>query len=154
MNKINLPAFDANIKTIDGCRKIFDFLRNRFVALTPEEWVRQSFTHFLVEQKGYPKERLANEITISLGGLSRRCDSVLYSQSVSPIIIIEYKAPEIKINQKVFEQIYRYNIVLRADYLIVSNGVNHYCCKISYENQSYEFLREIPHYSEISANEK
>ncbi|MEG1581122.1 MAG: type I restriction enzyme HsdR N-terminal domain-containing protein [Bacteroidaceae bacterium] len=154
MFQINLPSFDIKMNEQDGKRRIFDFLRRRYILLTPEEWVRQHFTHFLVEHKGYPAERLANEVTLSLNGMSRRCDSVLYNRDLSPKMIIEYKASNVKITQKVFEQIYRYNIVLRVNYLIVSNGLDHYCCKMDYENDSYEFLRDIPHYSEISAHEE
>ena len=128
---------------------IFDVVRHRYVALTPEEWVRQHFTHFLMEHKGYPQGLLANEIQIKLNGTSKRCDTVLYRQDLSAQMIIEYKAPTVEITQKVFDQITRYNMVLHVDYLVVSNGLKHYCCKMDYENQTYHFLPNIPDYQAL-----
>lgn len=150
MQTLNLPAYDVKLANRDGQTVIFDFLRRRYLRLTPEEWVRQHFTHFLVEQKGYPSALLANEVTINVGGVSRRCDSVLYNRDGGlPRIIIEYKAPHINITQTVFQQIYSYNSVLKADYLIVSNGLVHYCCHIDYKKMSVEYLHDIPHYTEL-----
>ena len=129
---------------------IYDFLRRRFVALTPEEWVRQHFTHFLVEHRHYPAALLGNEITVQLNGVARRCDSVLYSRDGGrPRMIVEYKAPEVPVTQAVFTQISAYNSVLRADYLVVSNGMAHYCCRMDYEQNKVEFLPEIPFYEEL-----
>ena len=128
---------------------IFDVVRHRYVTLTPEEWVRQHFTHFLMEHKGYPQGLLANEIQIKLNGTSKRCDTVLYHQDLSAQMIIEYKAPSVEITQKVFDQITRYNMVLHVDYLVVSNGLKHYCCKMDYENQTYHFLPDIPDYQAL-----
>ena len=92
---------------------------------------------------------MANEVEVSLNGINKRCDSVLYSKELVPRMIIEYKRPGVKITQKVFDQICRYNMVLRVEYLIVSNGIDHYCCKIDYERQEYVFLEDIPSYSEL-----
>ena len=128
---------------------IFDILRKRYVKLTPEEWVRQHFIHFLIEHKNYPAGLLANEVGLDLNGTKKRCDTVLYQRDLSPQMIIEYKAPQINIAQKVFDQIARYNIVLRVDYLIVSNGLQHYCCKMNYEQQNYSFLTDIPDYPSL-----
>lgn len=128
---------------------IFDPLRKKYVALTPEEWVRQHFIHFLIEHKGYPNGLLANEIQLDLNGTRKRCDSVLYDRTLRPRMIIEYKAPTVPITQQVFDQICRYNIVLKVDYLIVSNGINHYCCKVNYSDFSYVFLKEIPSYNQL-----
>ncbi len=147
--QLNLPAYEANIKNENGRTMIMDFLRRKFVALTPEEWVRQHFTHYLVEQKGYPKTLLANETEIRIGDKRLRCDTVLYNQAMQPRMIIEYKAPHIQIQQKTFDQIVAYNLLLHADYLIVSNGMSHYCCKIDYEQRSYAFLQEIPDYAAL-----
>ena len=97
----------------------------------------------------YPQALMANEVAISLNGMSRRCDTVLYNRTLTPRMIIEYKAPHIPITQKVFDQICRYNLVFRVDYLIVSNGLSHYCCRMDYERQSYRFLADIPVYSEL-----
>ncbi len=127
--------------------RIWDLLRRRYVSLTPEEWVRQHFTHFLIQHKKYPSALLANEITLQLNGMKRRCDTVLYDRNVTPRMIIEYKAPHIPIDQKVFDQISRYNLVLHVDYLLVSNGMEHYCCRMNYTDQTYCFLTEIPEYA-------
>ena len=133
----------------DGSRQIFDRLRGKFVALTPEEWVRQHFVAFLIDHKGYPAGLMANEVALSLNGTSRRSDSVVYDHSAKPLVIIEYKAPSVRISQKTFDQIIRYNMVFQAPYLIVSNGLNHYCCHIDFENRSYKFLPDIPSYQEL-----
>lgn len=149
MLALNLPTFEVKLKD-DGKKKtIFDVIRCKYVALTPEEWVRQHFVHYLIEHLGYPKELLANEVEISLNGTTKRCDTVLYNSNLSAKMIVEYKAPEVQITQKVFNQIMRYNMVLRVDYLIVSNGVNHYACKMDYENNGYTFLESIPNYCSL-----
>ncbi|MFV0536239.1 MAG: type I restriction enzyme HsdR N-terminal domain-containing protein [Dysgonomonas sp.] len=149
MLKLNLPPFAINIKKTGGKLTAFDRLRRKFVALTPEEWVRQHFINFLIEHKGYPESLIANEIQIELNRQKRRCDSVIYNRQLSPLVIVEYKAPEVNIEQEVFNQIVRYNIVLRVQYLIVSNGLSHYCCKIDYDNQTFEYLQDIPAYNEL-----
>ena len=149
MLDLNLPTYNVNVKKIDGRLSIFDPLRRKFVALTPEEWVRQHFINFLVSQKEYPETLIANEIQINLNGLKRRCDSVVYDRNLSPLMIIEYKAPEVNITQSVFDQIAQYNIVLKVKFLIVSNGLSHFCCKIDYEKQQIEYLQDIPNYNDI-----
>ena len=146
---LNLPPYEAKIQQSNGKDQIFDDLRRCYVALTPEEWVRQHFVHMLIEHKGYPATLTANEVAISLNGMNRRCDTVVYDKGLKPRAIIEYKAPSVKIDGKVFAQIVRYNLVLRVDYLIVSNGLHHYCCKMDYDNNSYTFLNEIPAYTDI-----
>ena len=147
MLALNLPQADLKLSQHDGQTYVFDTLRRRTVKLTPEEWVRQHFVHFLMEHKGYPMGLLANEVALSLNGTTKRCDTVLYDQHAHPLMIVEYKAPQIQLTQRVFDQISRYNIVMRVPYLIVSNGIKHYACHIDYERQAYEFLREIPEYS-------
>ena len=148
MLALNLPGFTPKIVEKEGKRIIFDFIRKRHVTLTPEEWVRQHFVNFLINFKNYPKELLANEVQVKLNRTSKRCDTVAYNHFLEPLVIIEYKAPTIPITNAVFEQIVRYNMVLHVKYLIVSNGLNHYCCKIDYINQSYCFLEEIPNYEQ------
>ena len=150
MNELNLPGYDVKVRGTREKPEIFDFLRKRYVALTPEEWVRQHFTHWLVEHKGYPKGLLGNEIALKIGEKKLRCDTVLYNKVAEPKMIIEYKAPAIQLKQQVFDQISAYNLLLHVDYLIVSNGLQHYCCHMDYVNHCYEFLREIPDYEEIS----
>ncbi|MBR4130381.1 MAG: type I restriction enzyme HsdR N-terminal domain-containing protein [Bacteroidaceae bacterium] len=149
MQELNLPKTDLKIITKDGKLHVFDVLRRKYVALTPEEWVRQQFVHFLIGQKGYPAECIGNEISINLNGTKKRCDTVIYDGNAQPTMIVEYKSPQVEITQQVFEQISRYNIKLRVKWLIVSNGLQHYCCKIDYESGTYQFVEEIPAYNNI-----
>lgn len=147
MFSLNLPDFQVKIAVTDGKKMIFDPLRRKYVALTPEEWVRQHFVHFLIQHKGYPSGLLANEVQLILNGTRKRCDTVLYDRTRTPRMIIEYKAPTVPITRQVFDQITRYNIALKVDYLIVSNGLEHYCCKVDYERFCCNFLKEIPDYT-------
>ena len=149
--QLNLPEYEIKVSERGGKRLIFDFLRRKYVALTPEEWVRQHFTHYLVAHKGYPKGLLVNETQLKIGDKSLRCDTVLYNKVMQPQMIIEYKAPTIQIQQKTFDQIAAYNLLLHADYLVISNGMQHYCCQMDYEQRSYRFLTDIPDY-ELIAN--
>lgn len=149
MNALNLPPYDVKIKQEGQRAMILDILRRKYVALTPEEWVRQHFIHFLMNEKGYPSTLLQNEIELRCGDKKMRCDSVLFKNDGTARMIMEYKAPTINITQEVFNQIASYNVLLRVEYLIVSNGINHYCCKMDYENNSYRFLEEIPGYKEL-----
>jgi hypothetical protein len=149
MKELNLPSFDVKVRGTREKPEIFDFLRKKYVALTPEEWVRQHFTHWLVEHKGYPKGLLGNEIELRIGEKRLRCDSILYNEKALPRMIIEYKSPSVSVTQRVFNQISTYNLLLHVDYLMVSNGVQHYCCRMDYEHQKYEFLQAIPDYSAL-----
>lgn len=133
----------------NGKSVIFDAVRRRYVALTPEEWVRQHFVNFLIAYKGYPRELLANEVQIQLNGTKKRCDTVLYQRNLTARMIIEYKAPDVEITQAVFNQIMRYNMVLRVEYLVISNGLQHYCCQMDYEKNQYIFLNDIPSYTTL-----
>lgn len=147
--KLNLPAYDYKLRRDSDGVKIFDRLRSKYVAVTPEEWVRQHFIEYLITHKGYPAPLMANEVGITLNGTRRRCDSIVVDHSGKTVMIIEYKSPEVTISQTTFDQIVRYNMVLHARYLIVSNGLNHYCCAIDYEHSTYKFLPGIPAYSEL-----
>ncbi|MFZ1236939.1 MAG: type I restriction enzyme HsdR N-terminal domain-containing protein [Prevotella sp.] len=149
MFRLNLPAYQIKLSGTKEHPTIFDVLRRRYVALTPEEWVRQHFIHFLIEHKNYPASLLANEVQLKMADKSMRADSVLYNQLLQPRMIIEYKAPTIQISQKVFDQIMSYNILLHVDYLVVSNGLQTYCCKIDDEHEKYLFLEDIPDYQNI-----
>ncbi len=149
MLSLNLPKYEVKVERRGEKAYIWDSLRRQYIALTPEEWVRQHFVQFLVTHKSYPAALLANEVTLQLNGMKRRCDTVLYDRTVKPRMIIEYKAPEVAITQKVFDQIGRYNLVLQVDYLVVSNGLEHYCCKMDYTGQSYAFLKDIPGYGDL-----
>lgn len=134
----------------DGILKIYDRLRKKAVALTPEEYVRQHFVNYLIEYLHYPASRMANEIGIQLNGTKKRCDTVIFGDDTLPLVIVEYKSPKIDITQEVFDQIVRYNMKLHAKYLIVSNGLRHYCCINDYLNDTYRFLPHIPPYEELA----
>ena len=149
MLPLNLPNFDIKVKKSADQLLVWDDTRRKYVALTPEEWVRQHFVHFLISEKGYRQELIANEVSIKLNGTAKRCDTVIYDRLLTPLMIVEYKAPSITITPKVFDQIVRYNRVLHVQYLIVSNGIRHFCCQIDYENLSYRFLKEIPDAQEV-----
>ncbi len=147
MLPLNLPKFPAKVTEKAGKPFIWDPVRRKFVALTPEEWVRQHFVNYLITEKNYPQELLANEVAVKLNGMSKRCDTVAYDRFLAPLMIAEYKAPHIEITGAVFNQIVRYNMVLRVKYLTVSNGIRHFCCKINYEKRIYTFLEDIPEYN-------
>jgi hypothetical protein len=150
MVELNLPEYDYKVKKRhDGNWAIWDRLRDRWVALTPEEWVRQHFVEWLITHKQFPAALMGNEVSLTQNGIARRCDSVVADSTGQPLVIIEYKAPSISITQKTFDQIVRYNMVLHARYLIVSNGLTHYCCQIDYEQGRYKFLQDVPCYQEL-----
>ncbi len=149
MIELNLPPYPCKIKRDKDKTFIFDDLRRRYVALTPEEWVRQHFVAYLIGQKGFPRGLIGNEISLVLNKCNRRCDTIVYDRTGNPLCIAEYKAPHIEITQKTFDQIVRYNFVLQVKYLFVSNGLSHYCCRIDYTNNSYTFLPDIPAYSDL-----
>ena len=149
MVQLNLPPYQIRVKETGSRKQVFDILRRKYVALTPEDWVRQHFIHYLIEHKNYPASLLANEVPLQIGEKRMRADSVLYDNQLHPRIIIEYKAPNITLTQKVFDQITVYNLLLHVDYLIVSNGMTTYICKMDYEKQTYKFLETIPNYENI-----
>ncbi|MBR3658943.1 MAG: type I restriction enzyme HsdR N-terminal domain-containing protein [Bacteroidaceae bacterium] len=148
-DNLNLPPFEPKISEQAGKPQIWDPVRKLWTPLTPEEHVRQAFVAYLVNYKNYPISHIANEQAISLNSMSRRCDSVVYDKAGQPKVIVEYKRPTVAITQKVFDQIARYNLVLHVDYLIVSNGLKHYCVKMEYPTGKYTFLQVIPNYSDL-----
>ena len=150
MLALNLPKTELKVISKDGKQQVFDVLRRRFVVLTPEEWVRQQFVHFLIRHKGYPAECIGNEVSITLGATKKRCDTVIYGSHAEPLMVIEYKSPSVEITQKVFEQICRYNIKMKVEWLVVSNGLQHYCTRIDYENGTYQFVEDIPAFTSIA----
>lgn len=142
---LNLPAFDVRLERgRDGRVRIFDALRRRFIVVTPEEWVRQHFVNLLVQHLHYPLALMGNEIRLELNGMTRRCDTVVYDREMRPRMIVEYKRPSVELTQKVFAQVARYNLVMRVDYLVVSNGLRHFCCRMDYQQQTYAYLDAIP----------
>ena len=150
MQSLNLPPYGIKVSERNGKKYIYDSIRRKDVALTPEEWVRQHFVNFLVTVKSYPPERIANEVSINVNSTSKRCDTVVYDNYLNPLVIVEYKAPDIAVTGDVFEQISRYNLALRVPYLIVSNGLMHYCCSMNYEAMKCDFLENIPAYTDIT----
>lgn len=150
MERLNLPQADLRFSIRDNRTTVFDPLRRKYVTLTPEEWVRQHFVHFLITLKGYPAGLIANEMSINLNGTRKRCDSVVFGLHAQPLMIIEYKAPSVALTQKVFDQISRYNMRLHVDWLIVSNGLQHYCLRMDYTHTAYQFLTDIPTYAQLT----
>ena len=146
---LNLPAAPLQFGEKGGWPTVFDSLRRRFVRLTPEEWVRQHFTSYLIREKGYPAGLLGNEVSLTLNGMARRCDSVLYGLDGQPRMIVEYKAPTVPLTQKVFDQIYRYNLVMRVEWLVISNGLQHVCCHLDIAAGTYEFVSQVPAYEDL-----
>ncbi len=147
--ELNLPSYSFRIKEHSGKKLIFDNFRRRWIMLTPEEWVRQNFARYLSESKHFPATLMALERSLRINQHDFRTDIVLFSRSGSPLVVVECKAPEVKISQQVFDQIARYNLELRVACLIVTNGINHYCCRFDQSLQTYTFLPEIPDYMEL-----
>ena len=146
MQKLNLPSYTFKLKSNENKTLIFDNLRKKYMVLTPEEWVRQHFVQFLIEEKKYPVSLIAIEKQLVINNLKKRTDIVIFSSDGTPNIIVECKAPKIKIGQDTFDQIARYNLKLDANYLIVTNGLQHYFCKLDKEKETYVFLKDIPDY--------
>jgi len=143
---LNLPQAKFKIKSKENKQHIFDIIRKKDVVLTPEEWVRQHILHFLIDVKGYPKSIIAVEKQLIINTLKRRFDILIFNTKGLPEIIIECKAPKVKITQETFNQIARYNSNLNANYLMVSNGLEHYFCKMDIKNKQYIFLKDLPEY--------
>lgn len=149
MDRLNLPSFEIKLSGTAEQPRIYDDLRRRYVALTPEEWVRQHFVHYLIGHKGYPAALMGNEISMHVGTKTLRADTVLYDAALRPRMIVEYKAPDVAVDESVFAQISSYNALLRTQYLAVSNGVVHYCCRVDYAAGRLVFLSDIPRYDEL-----
>ena len=147
MQKLNFPTYSFGFKNSENKVSIFDEIRKKFILLTPEEWVRQHVVQFLLQDKKYPKSYINVEKLIKINDLSKRYDGVVFQPNGEIFLLIECKAPEVTISQQTFDQIARYNLVLKAKYLMVTNGLNHYFCQMDFENEKYVFLRELPEYS-------
>ena len=146
MQKLNLPNYKFKLKSNENKTLIFDNLRKKYMVLTPEEWVRQHFVHFLIEEKNYPTSLIAIEKQVLVNNLKKRSDILVFNKDGNPEIIVECKAPKIRITQATFDQIARYNSKLRANFLVVTNGLTHFYCKMDFEKETYLFLKEIPDY--------
>lgn len=149
MIQLNLPPFPARLEQRQGKPYIWDEWRNKMVRLTPEEWVRQHLMHYLVEHLGYPKQLLGTEIGLKVGTMSKRADALLYDRQLRPQMLIECKAPEVRLSDEVLMQAIRYNMALSVPYLLLSNGLEHVVYHIDYTEQSYHNLSEIPNYRQL-----
>lgn len=147
MHKLNLPAYSFKINKKKEKYYIFDEIRKKNIFLTPEEWVRQHFVQYLIKEKKYPKSLIAIEKEIKVNNLKKRFDILVFNKKGTHEIIVECKSAKIKITQATFDQIARYNLELKANYLIVTNGLEHYFCKMDFEKQKYIFLKECPVYN-------
>lgn len=147
MQKLNFSSYSFRFKNSENKVAIFDEIRKKFIILTPEEWVRQHVVRFLLEEKKYPKSLINVEKVLLVNGLRKRYDVVVFNPDGSIRILIECKAPEVKITQATFDQIARYNMTMKSSFLMVSNGLNHYFCQMDYENEKYQFQAELPDYN-------
>jgi predicted type IV restriction endonuclease len=147
MQKLNFQAYNFRFKNSENKVSIFDEIRKKFIILTPEEWVRQHVVQFLLAEKKYPKSLINVEKVLKVNGLRKRYDAVVFNPDGSIFILIECKAPEVKITQATFDQIARYNMTMKSQFLMVTNGLNHYFCQMDFENEKYQFLQELPDYS-------
>jgi hypothetical protein len=149
MEPLNLPTYFFRLKEDKGKNYIFDEIRRRFVLLTPEEWVRQHMVNFLISTKNFPRLLISVEKGFNQNRNRQRYDLLIYNRLGNPTMIVECKAPGIEINQQVFDQAGRYNNKHKAAYLLITNGMKHYCCLINLENKQYSFLKDIPDFGEL-----
>ncbi|QEE50637.1 type I restriction enzyme HsdR N-terminal domain-containing protein [Flavobacterium alkalisoli] len=147
MQKLNFPNYTFRFKNSENKVAIFDEIRKKFILLTPEEWVRQHVVHYLLNEKKYPKSYINVEKVLKINGLTKRYDVVVFNPDGSIFLLVECKAPQVTITQNTFDQIARYNMTLNANYMMVTNGLNHYFCHMNYEQEKYNFLRELPEFT-------
>ncbi len=152
MQKLNLPEYSVKTRIVDGQQQIFDDIRRKYVALIPEEWVRQHFINYLVNDRKFPKGLIAVEHPLTINKVSHRADVVVFASDGKPMVVVECKAPDVAINQSVIQQISRYNILLKAPILILTNGLVHYCVRIDFENNTSQPIDSIPFYQDILGN--
>ncbi len=149
MQKLNFPQFEYRFKSTENKVSIFDVIRKKFIILQPEEWVRQHCVHYLINEKNYPKSLINVEKELNINGLKKRYDIVIFNSDGSILLIVECKSYDITINQNTFDQIARYNLALNAEFLMVTNGLNHYYCQMDTKAERYQFLRDIPNYKKV-----
>ena len=142
--QLNLPIVALKTKLVEGTTQVFDAVRKKYLVLTPEEWVRQHFIYYLNKEKNYPLGLMGVEQMVKYNGMQTRADIVLYTSEGKPNMIVECKAPNVKITQDAFNQIAKYNFKLKVPFLVVTNGMQHFCCRMDYENNSISFLEEVP----------
>jgi type I site-specific restriction endonuclease len=150
MEALNLPTYFFKIKEVNGKKYVLDEVRRRYVALTPEEWVRQHIIKFLSCDRNYPLTLFSIEKRHLHNRMARRCDFVIYNRTGQPLMVVECKAPTIEIGQQAFDQVNRYNQQYKAPFLLITNGNKHFCCKVNMKNQKFEFLKDIPTYNAIT----
>lgn len=146
MQELNLPPFEFRIRQKGDKKQIFDAIRKKFVALTPEEWVRQNFLQYMVQHKKFPSSLMVVEAAATINTMKKRADILVYSKQGVPEWMVECKAPEVKVTQDTFDQIAHYNMVFKVKYLVVTNGLHHYCCEMNYIENTYRYLELIPDY--------
>lgn len=147
MQTLNFPAYNFRLKNSENNLLIFDEIRKKFVVLQPEEWVRQHTLKYLTQEKKFPKSLINVEKQLTINGMTKRYDIVIFRPDGKIYLLVECKAPQITIDQSTFDQIARYNLKLEAEYLMVTNGLDHYYCKMDIEAEKYSFLRDIPDFS-------
>jgi len=147
VQNLNFPTYSFRLKNSENNTQIFDVVRKKFVVLQPEEWVRQHCIQYLIQEKNYPISLINVEKVILINGLKKRYDIVVFNPNGSLKLVVECKAPKIKISQTTFDQIARYNLTLKAPYIMVTNGLNHYFCTMNHDFESFEFLQNLPDYN-------
>jgi type I site-specific restriction endonuclease len=145
--QLNFPTYQFRLRENNSRMEIFDEVRKKWVAVTPEEWVRQHAMKWLVEEKKYPASLLAVEKSISVNGLTKRCDIVAFDRNAKPILIVECKSADVEISQAIFDQAARYNMTLNADLFLLTNGLRHFCCTIDHDQKIYNFIKDLPEFS-------
>ena len=149
VQNLNFPKYDFKLKKSNNSIQIFDTIRRKWVALTPEEWVRQHMIQYLISEKRYPQSLFSVEMPITVNQTAKRCDIVLFNQEAKPLVIVECKAPSVELTQKTFDQAAVYNLTLLAHYLLITNGISHYFCMVDFENKKYSFMNDIPSFNEL-----
>ncbi len=147
MQNLNFPTYSFRLKNSENNTHIFDVIRKKFVVLQPEEWVRQHCVQYLIQEKKYPISLINVEKVVLINGLKKRYDIVVFNPDGSLALVVECKAPKVKITQAAFDQIARYNLTLKAPYLMVTNGLNHYFCTMNHDLESFEFSESLPNYN-------
>jgi hypothetical protein len=149
MQQLNFPLFEFKIRNFNNRQEIFDPVRHKYVSLTPEEWVRQHLIAYLTDIKGYPVTIIGVEKQLLLNKMPKRFDLVVFNRNANPLILAECKAPGVEITEKAFDQAARYNMLLQADYFLITNGIDHYPCRLDYKNKQYIFIEDVPHFDEV-----
>ena len=147
MEKLNLPEYNFKIKNRDGKIAIFDSIRKKYVVLTPEEWVRQNLVEYLNQYLNYPKSLVKLESGLKYNQLKKRSDILVFDREGAPFMLVECKSPKVSINQKAFDQAAGYNYTIKAPYIVVTNGIKHYCCKIDHTSRKISFQAQLPRFS-------